>query len=65
MCLNSVGLSGGIGFWWKDLNIRVCSYSAHHFEVDFHDNNDVPLWRAIGVYGWPEATNKHLMWQLM
>lgn len=23
VCIGSIGLSGGMGFWWKDLNVRV------------------------------------------
>ena len=29
VCLSSVGLSGGIGFWWRDINAHVVSYSTH------------------------------------
>ena len=45
ICLSSVGLSGGIGFWWNELN--------------------VPLWAAVGINGWPEASSKHHTWSLM
>uniref|UniRef100_A0A803N0X5 Uncharacterized protein n=1 Tax=Chenopodium quinoa TaxID=63459 RepID=A0A803N0X5_CHEQI len=27
--------------------------------------NNNPVWRAVGVYGWPERENKHLTWSLM
>ncbi|XP_010682933.1 uncharacterized protein LOC104897695 [Beta vulgaris subsp. vulgaris] len=65
LCLSSVGLSGGIGFWWNDLNITLISYSTHHVAVEVRDDDDVPLWAAVGIYGWPEASNKHLTWALM
>ena len=65
LCLSSVGLSGGMGFWWKDLNVRVISFSAHHVCVEVSDELDVPIWVAVGVYGWPEHSNKHLTWSLM
>ena len=65
MCFSSAGLSGGIGFWWNNINVRICSYSTHHVEAEIYDDHDVAVWRAVGIYGWPEATNKHHTWQLM
>lgn len=40
--LSSNGLSGRIiGFWWKDLNVRVLLYSAHHLLVEVCNKVDV------------------------
>ncbi|KAK1367590.1 hypothetical protein POM88_033682 [Heracleum sosnowskyi] len=41
--INSVGNSGGMGFWWRDVNVVLCSYSAHHFEVNVLDDENVVL----------------------
>ena len=65
LCLSSKGLSGGLGFWWNDINVKVISYSAHHVMVEVCDGNDRPSWATMGIYGWPELENKHLTWQLM
>ncbi|XP_010694404.1 uncharacterized protein LOC104907208 [Beta vulgaris subsp. vulgaris] len=65
ICLDSVGLSGGMGLWWNDVNVTVRSFSMHHVAVDVCDDNDDVLWRAVGVYGWPDTANKHQTWQLM
>ncbi|XP_057248279.1 uncharacterized protein LOC125493714 [Beta vulgaris subsp. vulgaris] len=65
LCLSSVGLSGGIGFWWSDLNINVISYSVHHVAVEVRDDDGNGVWAAVGIYGWPEASLKHLTWALM
>lgn len=54
-----------MGFWWRDVEVNVCSYSHHHFEVDVCDASNSPIWKAVGVYGWLEASNKHLTWELM
>ena len=65
LCLSSRGLSGGLGFWWMDLNVHIISYSAHHIAAEVRDDNDEVSWVAVGIYGWPETQNKHLTWELM
>lgn len=39
VCLRSSGNSGGIGLWWRDINVEVRSYSTHHFAVDVCDHH--------------------------
>lgn len=41
------------------------TYSTHHFIADILDNNNVPVWRAVGIYGWPEREYKHKTWEMM
>lgn len=65
VCVSSNGNSGGIGFWWKNINVQTKSYSAHHFEVDVLDEANNPYWKAVGIYGWSESSNKHYTWELM
>lgn len=60
-----MGLLGGMGFWWRDMNVHVLSYSTHHVTAQVLDDDDVVLWTTVGIYGRPEATNKHLAWSLM
>ncbi|KAL2942985.1 Beta-galactosidase bgaB [Bienertia sinuspersici] len=59
------GNSGGLGFWWRDVEVNVVSYSSHHCAVDIINDDRVVVWRAIGIYGWPDSTNKHRTWSLM
>lgn len=65
VCLSSAGLSGGMDFWWRDINVVTGTYSVHHFLYDILDHNNVPVWRAVGIYGWSESENKHLTWPVM
>lgn len=65
LCISSEGRSGGLGFWWKDINVSIKTYSIHHVEAEICDSNNMPVWREVGVYGWPEAANKHQTWGLM
>ncbi|XP_021743844.1 uncharacterized protein LOC110709892 [Chenopodium quinoa] len=60
-----MGRSGGLGFWWRDLNVRVVGYSIHHVYGEVLDSGNIAKWRFTRVYGWPEAENKHLTWDLM
>lgn len=65
ICLSSNGRSGGMGLWWRDIKINICSYSVHHVEAEICDNDNIPRWKAINIYGWSETSNKHLTWELM
>ena len=65
VCLSSNGRAGGMGFWWRGINVVPSTYSNHHFIADVLDNNNVPVWRAVGIYGWPERENKHKTWEMM
>lgn len=65
VCISSEGNSGGLGFWWRDLKVETNSLSRHHFSADICDFNDTPVWRAVGVYGWPERENKHKTYSLL
>ena len=60
-----MGLSGGMGLWWNDLNVIIRSFSAHHIAADICDENDVVVWCAVGVYGWAKVAHKCHTWALM
>lgn len=64
LCLSSEGRSGGLGFWWRTNAVNVCSFSNHYIEVEVCDAANIPTWKVVGVYGCPEAINKHLTWDL-
>uniref|UniRef100_A0A803MN05 Uncharacterized protein n=1 Tax=Chenopodium quinoa TaxID=63459 RepID=A0A803MN05_CHEQI len=51
--------------WWRDMNVKVCSFSVHHIEVDVCNSDSVLMWKAVGVYGWPETEYKYKTWDLM
>ncbi|KAL2892746.1 hypothetical protein RDABS01_008655 [Bienertia sinuspersici] len=57
--VGNVGNSGGMGMWWRDINFSMTSYSRHHIMGNVVDQNGAVVWRPVGIYGWPETTNKH------
>ncbi|KAL2933323.1 5'-nucleotidase domain-containing protein 1 [Bienertia sinuspersici] len=61
----SEGNSGGLGLWWHDVNLRIESYSRHHIAAKVLDEQDRPLWLAVGLYGWAEQANKLHTWELI
>lgn len=65
VCFDSKGLSRGIGFWWHDLNVKMISFSTHHVAMKICDENDTPLWAAVGIYGWAEMGEKYETWSIM
>ncbi|KAL2894306.1 Ribosomal RNA small subunit methyltransferase J [Bienertia sinuspersici] len=65
LCISSRGNSGEFGFWWHDVEAKVVSYSSHLCVVDILNDDGVVVWRDIGIFDWPEATNKHRTWSLM
>lgn len=60
LCLDSHGLSGGIGFWWDNIDVHIRSYSRHHVFADILDNTGSTSWHVVGIYRWPEQQNKVL-----
>ncbi|XP_074278032.1 uncharacterized protein LOC141601636 [Silene latifolia] len=65
ICVSSRGRSGGLGLWWRDIDAHLILYNKDHIMVEVLDVNKVAAWRAVGVYGWPETSNKHKTWDLM
>ncbi|KAL2936520.1 Succinylglutamate desuccinylase [Bienertia sinuspersici] len=64
-CTSSEGNSGGLRLWWHNVNINIESYSRHHIAVKELDEQDRPLWLAVGLYGWAEQANKFHTWELI
>lgn len=65
ICLHNNGKSGGVGLWWQDVTVNITTYSTHHIEAVVWDKQNNPCWKALGIYGWPEAANKHYTRSLM
>lgn len=58
------GMGGGLAlFWNSEVNVHVKSYSLHHIDVEVC-NESGKAWRCIGIYGHPEASQKHNTWTL-
>ncbi|KAL2930086.1 Helicase SWR1 [Bienertia sinuspersici] len=54
-----------MGFWWRDINVALDSYSNHHFDVNVQNGDGVTVWKAMGIYGWSDSNEKHRTWHLM
>ncbi|KAL2933269.1 hypothetical protein RDABS01_016388 [Bienertia sinuspersici] len=65
ICISSMGNSGGLGFWWNDVNVCVKSYSCHHVEGEVLDSSGAVAWKVIGLYGWAKTVEKFHTWDLM
>lgn len=37
VCLDSDGNSGGLGLWWKDLNVLIIYFSRHHIATEIRN----------------------------
>ncbi|XP_021730608.1 uncharacterized protein LOC110697550 [Chenopodium quinoa] len=57
--------TGGLCLWWRECSVELVSKSEHHIEANVCNSNGVALWRAMGIYGWPEVENKCKTWDLM
>ncbi|XP_074288184.1 uncharacterized protein LOC141613350 [Silene latifolia] len=64
-CLSSNGRYGGLGLWWKDVNVQLLSYDKNHIAVKIVGDDGNTLWKAVGVYGWSELANKHKTWSML
>ncbi|XP_074306381.1 uncharacterized protein LOC141641626 [Silene latifolia] len=65
ICISSNGRSGGLGFWWKDIDAQLLSYDRHHIAMKVVGSDGGTLWKAIGVYRWPEVANRHKTWSML
>lgn len=65
VCFSSDGNSGGMGFFWIDINVNLVSYLRNYFMVKVCDYNNQPLWMAVGIYGYSKSVNKYFIWQFM
>jgi hypothetical protein len=65
--VDSVGLSGGIGlFWKKEASVEVKSYNQNHIDVIVKAvGDDVRPWCFTGFYGEPRKEDRHVSWTLM
>ncbi|KAK9751050.1 hypothetical protein RND81_02G238000 [Saponaria officinalis] len=65
LCIGSRGKSGGMAFWWRNIDVELLSYNAHHVAVKVRKENDEGWWKGIGIYGWPEFCNKYKTWDML
>ncbi|XP_074315384.1 uncharacterized protein LOC141651577 [Silene latifolia] len=65
ICISSSGRSWGLGIWWKDIDAQILSYDKHHIALKVVGADGNVLWRAVGIYGWPELANKHKTWNML
>ncbi|WCJ39481.1 hypothetical protein M5689_020468 [Euphorbia peplus] len=62
----AVGRSGGLTLLWNKMcNINILGFLDHCIHFCFCNSVGTPLWRDIGVYGWPESTNKFRTWFML
>lgn len=64
--VDAIGKSGGLALLWKkDIKVNITSYSSNCINFYVEADGGGVLWRASGIYGWPEGVNKHLTWKLL
>lgn len=51
--------------WNNSIELDVISYSDHHISFKVSGGDDNESWLLSGLYGWPEANNKTLTWDLL
>lgn len=61
-----VVLGGQVGWGSGGESCRFLQFfhSIHHFSMNVLDENNMPIWCAVGIYGWPEQANKNFTWSL-
>ena len=65
LAVDRSGLGGGLALLWNsEVVVEVKSFSKHHIDaiVNFENGS---FWRCTGVYGHPEAEQKHNTWTLL
>lgn len=60
------GRKGGLAlFWNKNSKVNLLSYSKNHIDVKVSLDEGVKEWRFTGFYGEPEASRRHLSWEVL
>lgn len=58
-------MGGGLAlFWSSEVDVQVKSYSPYHIDAVVY-NKGGKAWRCTGVYGHPEASQKHHTWTIL
>ena len=65
IAVDSMGRSGGLALWQKEIDVVLSSMLVHHVDVIVRDGLGGEEWRCTGFYGWPEVQNRHLSWRLL
>lgn len=65
LCRSNNGRSSGMGLWWREVDVSIYTFSNHHIEFNVRGGGGSSIWKGVGIYGWPEASNKRLTWELM
>jgi hypothetical protein len=66
--VDSDGLSGGIGLFWKEgFTVDLKGFSTNHIDVIVQSmgDDDVKSWRFTGFYGEPGRDKRYLSWTLL
>jgi hypothetical protein len=66
--VDSEGLSGGIGLFWKEgIKVDLKGFSTNHIDVIVQamGDDDVKPWRFTGFYGEPGRDKRHFSWTLL
>ncbi|XP_050221576.1 uncharacterized protein LOC126671815 isoform X1 [Mercurialis annua] len=58
--VDSDGRKGGLAnFWRKNLDVQISNHSNNHVAFVVNDASMDFKWKGMGIYGWPESTNKY------
>ena len=64
--VDSVGLSGGIGLFWKnDVSVDLIFFGSNHIDVIVSMRDGSQPWRFTGIYGEPRRENRYQSWTLL
>ena len=65
--VNSTGLSGGIGLFWKDeVEVELKNYSSCHIDVLVRKKTRAAQeWRVTGFYGAPKVEDRPHSWRFL
>jgi hypothetical protein len=61
------GRAGGLAIFWNHCNIQLEIKNAdlNYIDVEISSITNNTVWRATGIYGYPQTQNKYLTCQLI
>ena len=65
VCVDRIGMSGGLAlFWDSEWDVKLRTLSKSHIDVIVIEKDRVS-WRLTGIYGHPEKLKRIETWNLM
>ncbi|KAL2937078.1 Protease HtpX-like protein [Bienertia sinuspersici] len=58
--VDSTRNAGGLGMWWNELDVSICTYTSHHIEADILNENMEPIVSNEEKWGGTQRSERNM-----